>query len=321
MAEEQLVFDVLLDKIQGIEVKGLRIGGGELKAARCYRSRNTGVADSVQAVQEAGLLQVPTYAHAHGRSFEGLESPSWSEFHDTLGERLTLRAEKDYNGIPKGDYVVDVQGGGLFMPHHEVIRRAVLNRELVNNAMPIKSEDKDLLLGSRLIYRWDGRKVQVVPVTHFFTSYEQFSDVSQTQEFEKSLRDLSAVYVVVRPASEARQNPSGRRPLVEQLSNPDLILACGSKARLNKMLMERPDKEGKQVPRFKWEQFGSWHDGYENVDTGRVGVLGSNYFNDLVYFEYDLGGIGGSGGVAPEALEAWREAQTREKQGLESKMK
>lgn len=318
---EELQFDVLLDKVQGTEVRDLRLGGGELKAARCYHSGNTGVADSVEAVQSAGLLQVPTYAHAHGRSFECLESPSWSEFHDTLGERLTLRVDKSYDGVSKGDYVVDVQGGGLFMPRHELIRRAILNRELVNNAMPIKSEDKDLLLGSRLVYRWDGRKVQVVPVTHFFTSYKQFSDVSQTEKFEKSLRDLSAVYVVVRPASEARQNPSGRRLIVEQLSNPDLILACGSKARLNKMLMEAPDKEGKQVPRFNWEQFGSWHDGYQNVDTGRVGVLGNDYYDYDVYYGYNVNDCGGSGGVAPEALDTWREAQTRENSGLESRVK
>ncbi len=321
-----MVFNVLLDKIQGNKSRGLRLSGEDLKAARFYREGRTGVADSVQAVQDAGLLQVPTYAIVHGRSFVGLDDPTWSEFHDSLGERLTLSVDKDYEGVPKGEWVVDVQGGGLFMSRHEVIRRAVKERKLVNGAIRISPEDKDLLLGERQVYFWNGQKLEIVPVKYFFTSFEQFQDVSGTPEFQRDLRDLSAVYVVLRIVEEARKNSSSYRPISEQLTNPDLIISAGSKDRLRKMLMEKElDSKGKEtsqeVPRFKWTQFGSGNDGYTNVDTGRVGVLGDFYCDDYVNFYSNLYDDGVSGGVAPEALEAWREAQKREKSpGLESRV-
>ena len=315
---EQQQFNILLDKIAGNESRGLRLGGRELSAARLYRQGETGVADSVQAVQDAGLLQVPSYAYVEGRSFVGLDAPTWGNFQDSLAERLTLHVDKDYNGIPKGDCVVDVVGGGLFMPRHKVIRSAVNDEKLVNGAIKIGSDDKDLLLGERQVYRWNGQKLEQVPVGYFFTSFAEFDDVSGTPEFQKALNDLSAVYVVVRPASEAQQIPSGYRLVVEQLENPDLIIPSGNRARLNRMLMESPDKKGKQVPRFKWTNFSSLHDDYTSQDTGRVGVLG--YGCNIINFDGNLYVNGGSSGVAPEALEAWRGAHARENASLEKKV-
>ena len=53
---------------------------------------------------------------------------------------------------------------------------------------------------------------------------------------------------------------------------------------------------------FGWGEFGSWHDGYDNNNTGRVLFLG----------DFGLGGsgsldgnLGRSVGVAPEALDAF----------------
>jgi hypothetical protein len=318
MSKEQPQFNVLLDKIEGSESRGLRLGGGELSASRFYRRGNTGVADSVQAVQDAGLLQVPSYAYIKGRSFVGLDAPVWSNFQDSLGERLTLNANKTYEGVPRGDWVVDVQGGGLFMPRHEIIKSAVEGNALVNGAIRIPQEDKDLLLGERQVYRWDGEKLETVPVDYFFTSFAEFDDVSGIPEFQKALTDLNAVYVVLRPASEARENPSEYRSIGKQLQNSDLIIPSGGRARLSRILMEASDEEGKQVPRFGWTQFGSWHDGYKNQDTGHGGVLGYYVYGNVDYGS-DLNDDGGSGGVAPEALEQLR-ARAPDNQSLEKKV-
>ena len=319
MAEE-LQFNILLDKIKGgIEGRGLRLGGGDLKAARFYREGRKGVADSVQAVQEAGLLQVPFYAYVQGRSFVGLDDPVWTDFHDSLAERLTLKIDKSYDGIPKlKNIVVDIVGGGLFMPQHELIRNVDCGGPPYN-FIKIASYDKDLLLGERHVYRWNGKKLEQVPVKYFFTSFAEFDDVSGTLEFQKALNDLSAVYVVLRSVREARKNPSDYKPITEQLNNPDLIIPCGNRARLNRMLMEAQDKKKKQVPRFKWKKFNSRHDGYKYFDTGLVSVLGGGTSCDVVKLN-NFGFDGASGGVAPEALEAWREAHTSEKESLEKKV-
>lgn len=326
---EELIFNVLLDKIPSNEFEGFRFGGVELKASGQHREGHFGVCDSVQAVQEAGLLQVPTYAYVNGRSFANFNDSVWSEFDHSLGERLVLRVNKSYKEISQGDFVVDVQGGGLFMPRHKVIRHAICKyTKLCDNTMLISSKDKDLLLGERVVYRWDGKKVQKVPVTHFFTSYEQFLHTSGTPEFQKSLRDLSAVYVVLRSVSEAKQNRSGYLSIKKQLANPDWIIPSGGKENLSRILMERSDKEGKQVsrfnPRFEGKSFGSLHDGYDNIDTGNCGIFVSYHENINVNFCNGITGIGNSCGVAPEALNAWRdalhEAQTREN-SLKGKVK
>jgi len=312
MSEEKLQYEVLLDKKQEEEKRGLRLGGGELRGAHFYREGKTGVADSIQAVQDTGLLQVPTYAFAKGRVHVGVEDSErvWNNWHDGLGERLTLNVDQSYRGIPKGEYVVDIQGGGIFMPRHEAIRRAISDGTMRDRAFPVSKEDKDLLLGERQVYRGNGTEVEKVPVQYFFTSFEEFDDVSGTPEFVKALNDMSAVYTVLRPVSEARQNLSGWSTIEGQLRNPDLVIPLGGKAPLRRMLMEKvldeETGEEREVPRFGWERFGSWHDGYQNLDSGRVGLLDSN--NDGVNWGNVLDDDGCSVGVAPEALEAWRGA-------------
>ncbi len=322
----EVKFDVLLDKTEDNE---------ELKGAPFIRGgpycRNSvfAVADSIQAVQGAGLLQVPTYAFINGRGRASLDDFVWDRwFHDSLGERLTLSVCADYKDVPKGEYVVDIQGGGLYMPFHELIRSRI--REIVklcsgghsekeNRSIPIMPEDKDLLLGERQVCRFDGEKIQTVPITHFFTSYSQFEDASESSEFQKSLRDWSAVYVVLRNREEARNIYGGSLclPVGEHLDNPDLIIPAGGKSNLHRMLMLVPETPKIEDPKiiedlemaFKGPHFISRNDGYQCINTGRFSRVGHNGFFPNVNFGDDIcqgGGYGNSVGVEPNALEQWR---------------
>jgi len=292
-------FTVLLDQGERTHNKGYS-PGYTLRGAPFLRTGALGVADSGAAVQEAKLFQAPTYFIANGRKFADKDKkeptdPVWVEWHNGLGERLTLQAEKGYSGIPNGLQIVDIQGAGLFMPRPEEIRAVIEgkdpSRKLKNYAYPIIQAEKDLLLGEKQAYRWDGTELKVVPVT-FFPSYEAFAEEAKTPEFKRSLKDMKAVYAVVRSVEEARKNPSGYRPIKEQLTNPDLAIPLGGEDQVKAIFL---DSEGN-------EQIGSHHDGYKNIDSGRVALLGGR--SGGVGCGSILYGSGRSVGVAPEALVA-----------------
>ena|SRR3989338_4726512 len=300
-------FTVLLDQGERTHNKGYS-SGYTLRGASFFRTDedDLGVTDSVAAVQEAKLFQAPTYFIANGRKFADKDKkeptdPVWVEWHNGLGERLTLQAEKGYSGIPNGLQIVDIQGAGLFMPRPEEIRAVIEgkdpSRKLKNYAYPIIQAEKDLLLGEKQAYRWDGTELKVVPVT-FFPSYEAFAEEAKTPEFKRSLKDMKAVYAVVRSVEEARKNPSGYRPTKEQLTNPDLAIPLGGEDQVKAIFL---DSEGNV--RFGYKQIGSHHEGYKNIDSGRVALLG---IHDVgVVCGNLLNSYGGrSVGVAPEALVA-----------------
>ena len=110
------------------------------------------------------------------------------------------------------------------------------------------------------------------------------------------------VYAVMRLAKEAKKNPSGFNPVGEQRENSDLVVVAGSKARLGAML----DK----IVSFELENFGSWHDGYNTVNSGRHVVLDFGSIGVLAINGVDNNGR--SGGVAPEALASARGTQHAE---------
>ncbi|MBI4139391.1 hypothetical protein HY483_00330 [Candidatus Woesearchaeota archaeon] len=362
---------VLLDKV------GSSKPYKELRAARyCYPCCDT--AYSASRVQEDGLLQVPTYAYFHGCSladyidFWSLSDPVLTHNNDTLGERLTLHVDKDYNGVPKGEWAVDVQGGGLIMPRPKLLINTLKPNGLeddkihLSGEVLITPEDKDLLLGERQVYRWNGKKLETIPVEYFFTSFAEFDDVSETPEFQKSLRELSAVYAVLRPASETVGAHEGYRPISEQFKNPSLIIPAGSRSRLRRMLTKVDElltKDEEVVYQLKSTEKRYWrprvgrginsHDvtkfaffecirnGYppKNVDKGSFYTLkGFCYPRD---YQNGFGGLqvsqgnwalfltncyrpfyssGNSGGIAPEALDQWRELLAHENEGLEKKV-
>lgn len=287
-------FTVLLDKGER-SIDGF-FSEYELRGVPMYKEGKSGLADSVQAVQEAGLLQVPTYLLVNGRihadkASEEITKTVWTTWNNSLGERLTLAVEQDrYKDVQKGVYVVDIQNGGFFMPCHKDIRTAVTAEKLKNGAYPVSTTDKDLLFGSNRVWNFDGEKVYLDPL-QLFLSYDAFLDASGDPHFLESMPK----YAVLRPVEEARKNLSGYRSITEQLENPDLVIPAGGKAPLRNMLL---NAEG--IPRFKWTQFGSWHDGYKNIDSGHGIVVGSSKTGMFCNLNINIGSR--SVGVSPNAL-------------------
>jgi len=260
--KSRLDFSVLLDK-------GNLLGLGELSGVSFLSPDGTGehdavkagVVNSIRAVQNAGLMQTPTYLLVNGRAFadydEIFSEFVWRTWYDTLGERLTLETNKTYSGIDIGQYVVDIQNGGLFVPRPDKIEEAVKNNSLVNGSFPISTQDIDLLLGDRIAYQWNGRNLETVEVT--ILSYAEFLESSNDVAF---LRNMP-VYVVLRSLAEAQSNPSRyNEPIETQLDNPDLIIPSGGKIPLRSMLLDEDMK-----PHFNTGIFGSQHDGYKNAKT------------------------------------------------------
>ncbi len=266
----------------GLEIES-RLFGQEF-----YVESRTGLPDAVQKVQEAGLVQVPTYTLIGARGSAPKEDPLWSKWHDTLGERLTL--EQDGNL-----YVVDLQGAGLFMPCPNDVKSAIDEDRLVNGAMSISAEKKQMLLNRHQAYRWNGSELEIVSV-QFFSSYADFLTASKTPAFQNALENMTAVYAVVRSANDAQRNPSEYRSLDSQKDNPDLVIPAGGVDRLKGML--------DRAQSFEYAKMGSYHDGYSNQDLGRVVFL--NLGNGGVNCEGSLNyaNLGRSVGVAPEALKA-----------------
>jgi len=303
MVLNQPEFTVLLDQRERIISRSFSLTYS-IRGAPFYRIGATGVADSIAAVQKANLLQTPTYFLGNGRKYADKDSekpstPVWVDWHDGLGERLTLQVEKGYNGVPNGLQVVDIQGAGIFMSRPEEIRAVVEGRDpsrkLKNYGYPVSEQEKDLVLGEKQAYRWNGTQLEVVPV-RFFPSYEAFAEEAKTSEFKKALREMTVVYAVVRPAEQARKNPFGYQPIEVQLTNPNLAIPLGGEDQVRAIFLDNEEQ-----PLFGWERFGTHHDGYKTVDSGRVASL--LRLNDGVDCSSNLSSsFGRSVGVAPEAL-------------------
>ncbi len=295
--------DILLGRSDRVrELRGRQFGR--------YIIPDTGVADSVQAVQEANLLQVPPYAIIAGKGVAAKEETTWKTiFIDTLGEQLTLDVKAgQYDGIDAGVYVVDLIGAGLFMPRHDVIRAAVKGNKLVNGAIKIEPKYKDLLLKEKRAYRWNGREVKKVSV-QVFDSYDAFLEASTGTDFVQGLRDMTAVYAVIRPVDKARENQyqhtdvqssSSDYPYIRaQLNYPDGIILSGGEAPWQKMLHQMMSLDMRSV------RYNLGCNNYIDiiVDGCRHVVLDCG-IDSIGCFGFS----GGSVGVAPEALRAWNNA-------------
>ena len=275
---------------KGIDSEGSVI---EVNAKPFYRTGSLGVADSVQTVEASGLVRVPSYMIVAGRAVANSNEPVWSNFSDSYGERLTLKDKKNILGNGKSrSYVVDIQNGGVFMGNHEKIRKAVQKNKLVKYAMPLdqKTEVNPLLEAIKtgdvsILKEFGWTKSDSVYV---FDTFEDFNDASSANDFLVN----DPAYVVLRKANEARTETSGYRPISEQRNNQSLIIASSGRVPLGKML--------DQAESFGWESFGSWHDGYENANSGRVVVLYNS--GNGVSSSSNISGSGRSLGVAPEEL-------------------
>ena len=109
------------------------------------------------------------------------------------------------------------------------------------------------------------------------------------------IQGMDTTYLVIRPATDARKLKSDYQNIDAQRENPDVIIASGGKAPAGRML--------DQAKGFERNQFGAWHDGYNNNNTGRVVCLFSDNYG--VYGYRLMGYYGRPVGVAPEALDAF----------------
>src|SRR3989338_4814775 len=286
-------FTVLLAQKEGQSARGLEAGGVSLHGQPFHRTGNMGLVESLEAVAEAGLLLAPTYALVAGRAFAGKDSPAWQEYHDSRAERLTLLDANGVMGNKGDDYAADVQNGGLFVHDPSRIRAAVTDGTLVNRALKLEQKEVDAFLDAYKRNDTAGLNQMLRGERFAFSgNYAAFLDASQAQGF---LAGMDATYVVLRPVAEARALKSDYQSTESQKDNPDIIIASGGKAAAEKML----DK----AVGFEWTQFGSWHDGYKNANTGRVvDLLSRNYG---VHGNWDLGFNGYCVGVAPEARAAF----------------
>lgn len=285
-------FTVILDKRTPVIVRGAELGGAVLKGMSVPKVGFTGAADSIDSVISSGLIHVPTYRLIAGRAFAGKEEDAWSEWHDSNAERITAYDAKGILGKKGATYALDIQNGGLFVWNPQRIREAIIGGKLVNYALQLGQEEVDGVLDAMKRNDYAGLQ-QIVHGRDvaFAGDYEGFLEASASPDFVKG---VETTYLVFRPAEEARKLNSGRNGIVKQRENPDLIIASGGKVPLGRML--------DQASSFGWREFGSWHDGYNTNNTGRVLFLYGN-LNGLDGY-YDLISDR-SVGVAPEALDAF----------------
>src|SRR3989338_9078541 len=234
-----------------------------------YIAGNTGVADSIQAVERAGLVRVPAYLIAEGRAVAPVTDPVWTQWHDSYGERDTIVDQKGILGAKDQVYVVDFQNGGMFMGDYQRIRTAVKDGKLQNNAIPLDQEN-DVNSFLDAVAQNDTAVLQQRGLVregsvYVFKSFEEFDEASSHESF---LGNFPA-YVVLRTAERARNNLSGHQPIDAQRENEDLIIPLGGRNQLGKVL--------DLAASFKWTQFGSYHDGYINNNSGRVVIVDNQY--------------------------------------------
>lgn len=287
-------FTVMLDRREGISFRGAELGVAVLRGMPVFKEGATGVADSIDAVLRSGLTHVPTYRLIAGRAFAGENEPAWSEWHGSNAERITAHDVKGILGEKGAVYALDIQNGGLFVWNPQRIREAVNGKQLVNRALQLGQEEVDGVLDAMKRNDYAGLK-QIVHGRDvaFAGDYKGFLEASASPDF---IRGVETTYLVFRPAEEAWQLHSGRKSIVEQRENPDLIIASGGKIPLGAML--------DMASSFGWREFGSWHDGYDKNNMGRVLFLYDDYYG--LYGDGSLNSSGGrSVGVAPEALDAF----------------
>ena len=278
---------------RGVDAEGRVI---EVLGTPFYKTGNTGFADSVAAVQSAGLHRAPTYMFALARATAEKSDAVWSQWHNTNAEVDTVLDKEGILGKSGQLYVVDFQNGGLFVNDYSRVRSAVTTEGgLRNGAMPLgKEEVKEFFTyvkeGDVAALRQKGWLQGAEGANYIFKNGGEFTDASAAEDF---LRNTPG-YVVLTPADAARAESSSYQALSEQEHNLRLQIRSGGKKALKGML--------DQARSFGWTQFGSHTDGYNNANSGRAVVLYNS--NDGVRGISLIYNNGRSVGVAPEALEA-----------------
>jgi len=290
--------------------KGLDKDGNvlEVSGTSFYRAGSTGLVDGIEAVQQAGLIQIPIYLLGEGRVAAGrdaqaqgniqlaLQEPVWTQFHDGLAEVDTVVDKKGILGKKGQEYVAKFQNSGLFVNDHQRIKDAVLGRNgkrLTDSyAMPLDQQEVNAFLDT--VKSRDANALQQMGFlqggsVYVFKNFGEFADASARADF---LADMPG-YVVVRSAGEAQLQGSGNKDISTQRRNQDLAIDFGGVARVGAVL--------DVAEQLGWTQFGAHNDGYSSGNSGRVVYLG--------YHDVGVSGNGGISdngrpvGVTPEVLE------------------
>src|SRR3989344_4151085 len=227
-------FTVILDKREGADIRGATVGGAELFGKPIYKTGSTGLADSIKAVLDEGLIHVPTYSLVAGRAFVGKENEAWSQYHDSKAERITALDEKGIMGAKGTVYVLDIQNGGLFVGNPQRIKEDVEGGKLVDNALQLRQEEINTVLdamkhGDTAALKQIVQGGNVAYAGHF----NGFLEASAPPNF---IQGMDTAYLVSRPATEARKITSGYQDIDVQRENPDIIIASGGKTQADKML-------------------------------------------------------------------------------------
>jgi len=286
-------FTVILDKREGADIRGATVGGAELFGKPIYKTGSTGLADSIKAVLDEGLIHVPTYSLVAGRAFVGKENEAWSQYHDSRAERITALDEKGIMGAKGTVYALDIQNGGLFVWNPQRIKEAVEGSKLVNYTIQLEQEEVNAVLDAMK----RGDTAALKQIVHggnvaYAGDFKGFVEASAVPGF---IQGMDTAYLVIRPATDARKLKSDYQNIDAQRENPDVIIASGGKAPAGRML--------DQAKGFEWVKFGAWHDGYNNNNTGRVVCLDSDYYG--VLGNRYMCSSGRPVGVAPEALDVF----------------
>ena len=293
-------FSILLDrKDDGSELKGISM-------SPLAKILEIGIAEPIQAVQEAGLIQIPTYLSIKGRILADKDSNTWSYRTNTLGERNTIKIHRRYKLHKSGLYIVDIQNAGLFANTPEVMIDQIKKNQLYNGSVRITREMKDLLFGGSMVHAWNDGGIEPVQVDYFFKSYGEFLEASVDKEFlafNKKTGRLP-IYVVLRPADQKIELSSKYSRLNQQyddflngdpINNPDIVIPSGG--------LEQAENLVDKIKKSGWTEFCSRNDGYKDKDRGRIVTIDEH--SKGITSNTVLISPGNSVGVDPKKLQSF----------------
>ncbi len=181
-------------------------GSTKLYAASFYGKGKYAVSDSIQAVQDAGLLQVPPHLINKSAFLTSKGISKKRPIHySSLAEKLEVNIPANrYKEIHGGSYVINIIGAGFFMSRPEIMRSQIKNNRLRNRGQydnpgfALTETDIDLLLGENQAWQFNGQKITTVHIP-LFTSFHEFMEKSKS-----TLPSFMQAYAVMRPISPSK---------------------------------------------------------------------------------------------------------------------
>ena len=192
---------------------------------------------ALETLLDQGLVHVPTYGIARGKGFDSRHQGKrlWSEKVISLrAERNVLFDESGILGTAGAMYVVNIEGGGLFVGNVQRIGDAIaddsltsfglkLNQDEVNVFLDaVKNKDKSTLGG--LINN---------PMVRFVGDYEGFLEASANPNFA---HDMRTAYIVIRPLEDVLAVEPSNIYYDRIQQNPDFLITAAGESGLRAMV-------------------------------------------------------------------------------------